>query len=461
MRKYMFVLTVIAVVLYINVSVYADSGGYSGYIVKIKDSYISRSRSADIENTYGFFTVDSMEEAENYIELGIAEYAEPNYEVSLLSIPDDELFSDQWHHEMISSEDAWNLEFYGEGIRVAVIDSGCYEHDDIKNNLQEGYNYFEDNTDVADNISHGTHVCGIIAAEMNSIGTVGIACKAEIVPLKCFESGEITLVSDILEAIYDAVDVYDCQIINMSWGLEDYSAALEEAVTYATEKNIIMTAAAGNNGNADTYYPAAFDDVIGIGSVSAAGKISSFSQRNSGVFAVAPGESILSLSSDGSYAYKSGTSQSAPIAAGLAAVLLSIDGSLTPNDFKQCLIDSSEDLGESGYDTYYGYGLINTGRAVRYVLGGEDYYISEINYDSGKINFGVWNNTDEELTGVIITGAYYDLYAENIDISEINIASDAIQAFEFYYSGNYDILKCFIWDSLENMRSIGKVRTLE
>ncbi|MCD8215378.1 MAG: S8 family serine peptidase [Clostridiales bacterium] len=457
----MFILTAIAVVLYINVSVYADSGGYDGYIVKIKDSYANRSRALDIENNYGFFTVDSPEEAESYVELGIAEYAEPNYEVSLFSTPDDELYSGQWYHETISSEGAWNLEFYGEGIRVGVIDSGCYEHDDIKNNLQEGYNYFEENTDVVDNIGHGTHVCGIIAAEMNSIGTVGIASKAEIVPLKCFDSGETTLVSDILKAIYDAADTYDCQIINMSWGLENYSASLEEAVIYAAEKNIIMTASVGNSGSTTIYYPAAFDDVIGIGSVSATGKISSFSQRNSSVFVVAPGENILSLSIDGGYAYKSGTSQSTPIVTGLAAVLLNIDRNLTIGDIKECLIDSSEDLGESGYDTYYGYGLINIGKAVRYVLGGENYYISNINYDSGKINFGVWNNTDEELTGVIITSAYYGLYAENIDISEINIASDEIQAFEFYYSGNYDILKCFIWDSLENMRSIGKVSALE
>ncbi len=434
-------------------STYDDT--YDGYIVKLKDNANISMYSLDSDETeIGFVTTDSLEEAEEYVEQGLAEYIEPNYKVELFSVPDDAMYSQQWHHSVISSQDAWDLEIYGDGVNIAVIDSGCYEHSDISDNLLDGYNYLDDNYDLTDSIGHGTHVSGIIAAEMNSYGVVGLANNAKIIPLKCFENEEDTVVTDVIKAIYAAVDVYDCRIINMSWGVSAYSRILNDAIDYADRNGVIMIAAAGNDGTSALHYPAAFDSVIGVGSISKNKTISSFSQHNSSVFAVAPGEYILSLGTNGNYAQMEGTSQATPMVTALAALLMGIDNDLSTDELKNCIMNTSEDLGSSGYDYYYGYGLINAGEAVRYILSDENYYISNINSDNGTINFGVWNNSGDELSGVIITEGYYDIYADNINISEISLSNDETQTYEFNYSGGYDDIKTFIWNSVEDMMPI-------
>ncbi len=440
-----------------SVEAAADYSG--GYIVKIKDDNNINLFSTDSNSAYGFITTDSLEEAEMYIKQGIAEYIEPDYEVELYSVPDDTLYSEQWHHGTINSQNAWDLELYGDDVNIAVIDSGCYKHEDISGNLLEGYNYLENNTDTTDNLGHGTHVSGIIAAEMNSCGIVGIANNAKIVPLKCFENYENTRISDVIPALYDAVDKYDCHIINMSWGVDANSAVLYEAVNYAYNKGAILIAAAGNSGTSVFNYPASYDCVIGVGSVAADKTVSYFSEHNSSVFAVAPGENILSLGIDGGYALSSGTSHSAPMVVSLAAILMSIDNNMTTEKFKECIINSAEDLGTAGYDNYYGYGLIDVGKAVRYKLRDESYYISDITCNDGNINFGIWNNTDEALTGILIVEAYYNTYSRNIDTSQINISPGETQVYKFSCSGDYDNIKCFIWNSLEDMIPINKTGT--
>ena len=123
---------------------------------------------------------------------------------------------------------------------MKILMNSKEEHEDLKNNLLEGKNYLTGTTDVTDNNGHGTHVSGIIAAEMNEIGVVGVAPKAKIVPLKCFDPTHSTSVEDILAPIYDAVDVYDCDVINMSIGFTGYSTKLARAITYATNNGVIV-----------------------------------------------------------------------------------------------------------------------------------------------------------------------------------------------------------------------------
>ncbi len=432
-----------------------DDNYDGGYIVKIKDNVSLNACSLDTdESEYGFITTDSLEQAEAYVEQGFAEYIEPDYPVELCSVPNDALYSEQWQHTAISSQDAWDLELYGDDVKIAVIDTGCYNHEDIDDNLYDGYNYLDSNTDLTDSIGHGTHVSGIIAAEMNSIGVVGLASNAKIVMLKCFDDDANTRLSYIIKAIYAAVDEYDCDIINMSWGVDTYSRVLYETVEYAYNKGVIMIASAGNGGTTTLQYPAAFDCVIGVGSVNSSKTVSSSSRHNSSVFAAAPGEDILSLGTDGGYAEMSGTSMAAPMVTALAAVLKGIDSDMTFEELEECIKSTSKDLGSSGYDYYYGYGLIDAGEAVRYMLSDEYYYISDITNNDGKINYGIWNNTGSELSGVKITEAYSGIYADNIDVSQISLSSDETGVYEYSYSGDYDSIKCFIWNSIENMMPV-------
>ncbi len=119
----------------------------------------------------------------------------------------------------------------GEGVRVAVIDSGAADHPALAHCLQAGWNYIDDTEETPDSNGHGTAVCGLIAGLAEN-GAMGAAPGAAIVPLKCFD-GTTTKTSLICEAICDAVDVYDCSVINLSVGVRETSsnlAALQEAV---------------------------------------------------------------------------------------------------------------------------------------------------------------------------------------------------------------------------------------
>ena len=330
--------------------VQADGGDY---LVKFKDGFVPdivEYNLTEINGERGIYSTDYIEGLDCVSEY--IEYTSQNSEVSLIegekgivtfSLPRDELYVGQWQLQLINAEVGWNLETYGNDIKVAVIDSGCIVHEDLENNLLEGKNYLTGTNDVTDNNGHGTHVAGIIAAEMNDIGIVGVAPKAKIVPLKCFDPSQSTYVNDILDAIYDAVDVYDCKIINMSWGIDGDDPFLKNAINYAYSKGAILVAAVGNYSSTKLCYPAAYENVIGVSSVGKDKNKSSFAQYNKSVFVCAAGERVRSTYKDGGYQLMQGTSQAAPMISGMAAVALSVNGKLTNQQFKQLLMETAED----------------------------------------------------------------------------------------------------------------------
>ena len=174
------------------------------------------------------------------------------------------------------------------------------------------------------------------------------APDAVIVPLKISGSTEDTKPEFVIRAIYDAVDKYDCSVICMSFSIPN-SEALQEAVEYASQKNVILISAVGNWG--ETYkknqllYPAAYDTVIGVGAVEENGEVAAYSQRNQSVFVTAAGSSL-----DGT---QQGTSYAAARIVGICANF-SWD---TPEEFKDYLLSQVQDRGLPGYDTDYGWGL--------------------------------------------------------------------------------------------------------
>lgn len=314
MRK-MVILCFMIILLCLASKVLADNGGY---IVKFNtdiSSICDMSHFTEVssnKNIYSFYELDDLKGLESYIEYyetnDKVDLIESEESITLFKIPSDELYSEQWQMQMINADYAWELETYGNNIKVGVIDSGCYPHVDLKKNLLVGWNYLNDSSDTSDNNGHGTHVSGIIAAQMNDYGITGIASKAKIVPLKCFDPTVDTYADTLVSAIYDAVDKYHCQVINMSWGLKSDNDFLCEAINYAYEKGVILIAAVGNKGTNTMYYPAAYENVIGVGSIGINKTKSSFSQYNESVFVVAPGERVKSTYNDNSYAFMQGTS---------------------------------------------------------------------------------------------------------------------------------------------------------
>lgn len=330
----------------------------------------------------------------------------------------DRYYSEQWNLNALRMDGAWEYETYGNDVKVAVIDSGCnVNHPDLKENVLPGENYyvtvdhgfgdFSDISadDVSDNNGHGTHVSGIIAAVCNnSIGVSGIAPKAKIVPLKCFEPDYNTSTLMLAHAICDAVDEYNCRIINMSWTISVNNSLLKSALDYAYSKGAILVAAAGNDalkGN-PIMYPAYYPNVISVAATDSNNNIATFSEYNDGITVAAPGVYVISTYK-GHYAYMSGTSQATPAVAALAALALSASPGLTNAEFKELITSTAHDLGDDGYDVYFGYGLADGGAMMDKLTSGEG-YISPINYDFGMPYVFIKNTDDVShtyMTGIV------------------------------------------------------------
>jgi thermitase len=287
----------------------------------------------------------------------------------------------------IFMESAWQISPRdGQGVTVAVIDSGVdLQHPEFIGKLVPGWDFYNDDNNPDDDEGHGTHVAGVIAAKTNNgIGMAGIAFNSMILPLKvCGWRYPVNLPPEFICPIYEiaagiiyAVD-RGAKVINLSLGGTAISTTVQGAVNYALSRNVVVVAAAGNNGDNDNdgivegnnlpYYPASYIGVISVGAVNEDATIANFSNTSSNVTVVAPGVDIVSTipREDGSYGYNTGTSMASPHVAGLAALLIADGVATTPATVREALICSSEnDLNPSSYDNVYGYGLIQADLAL-------------------------------------------------------------------------------------------------
>jgi subtilisin family serine protease len=266
-------------------------------------------------------------------------------------------------------------------VRVGIVDSGLYEEHEAFSGLHtvQGTNYCvsEENaarTDTSDSVGHGTFVTGLIAAGQGEVR--GIAPNVEIVPLKCFDSKN-SKISNVVAAIYGGVDTYHCDVLNMSFGTEIYAElkSLETAIVYASENGVILVAAAGNltstsTGNDPLVYPAAYDQVIGVGAVNQSRQVDLYSYQNASVFVTAPGRNLTGpdITAPTKYKTGSGTSYATPFVTAAVVLALEIDPTLTQADVEELLQATAEDLGEEGYDYAYGYGLLRIDRLLLTLL---------------------------------------------------------------------------------------------
>jgi immune inhibitor A len=243
--------------------------------------------------------------------------SEPDYIVTALqevyNPPNDEFFTQQWALTAIEATQSWTvLPENAPTVTIAVIDSGvCYDHPDLSGRiLATGYDFVEGDTVAQDEAAHGCAVAGIIAANMNNtIGIVGVAPNAQILPLRVLDANAAGRYSDVASAIIYAVD-NGAQIINLSLGGSNPSSVLADAVNYAAAHNVIMVAAVGNSGGNAPMYPAAYESVIAVGAYDANYAVSSF--NNQGYDVVAPGVNILTTHINNGYQPKTGTSFAAP-----------------------------------------------------------------------------------------------------------------------------------------------------
>ncbi len=266
-----------------------------------------------------------------------------------------------------------------------------------------GWDFVNSDAHQNDDDSHGTHVSGTIAQTTNnSAGVAGIAFDATIMPVKVLGADGSGTYEMVADGIYYAVD-NGAQIINMSLGGSAASATLEDAVAYAYSNGVTILAASGNS-NSSVDYPAAYDAYcIAVGATEYDEIRAPYSNFGTSLDIVAPGgntgvdkngdgfadgvlqETFSDTPVDWNYWFFQGTSMATPHASGVAALLLSRNPTLTPDQVRDALESTAEDLGPAGRDDEYGYGLIDAAAALAYVSPAVSISLST----DGSVGFGL------------------------------------------------------------------------
>ncbi len=342
--------------------------------------------------------------------------AAPNYRMHSLRVPNDRLYPRQWHYPLINLPQAWDITTGSSNVIVAVVDTGIISsHPDLQGKITQGFDFIR-NKDVSldgDGIDsnaedpgdqspggssfHGTHVAGTIAANSdNSTGVAGIGWQTRIMPLRVLGRSGMGDDYSIEQAMRYAaglpndskqVPTQKADVINLSLGGPDISSDFQTTVNEVRAAGVAVVAAAGNDGNSIINYPCALNGVICVAAVDLNKARASYSNFNNSVTITAPGGSAEDLNGDGAadavistsgeesllggiqptYSAQIGTSMATPHMAGVIALMKAVNPSLTPANL-DTLISSgqiTEDLGASGRDNNFGYGLIDAQKAVQ------------------------------------------------------------------------------------------------
>mgnify|MGYP003295137532 CR=1 FL=1 len=228
---------------------------------------------------------------------------------------------------------------------IAMLDTGISTTAIQSSNLLPGWNYVTGTEDTEDRINHGTAVASVILG-CESAGIEAMAADALLVALVVTDKVDGTVkgvTPEVLaQAIRDAVDKYNADIINISIGIKKDVIAVREAVEYVLARGAVVISAVGNEGESeDLYYPAAYDGVLGVGSHNKNGEISDFSQQNGTADILAPGEDIWLASRNGKTYGAKGTSYATAYVSAVLALLLTRQPKLTANEIRQMLILSA------------------------------------------------------------------------------------------------------------------------
>ena len=286
---------------------------------------------------------------------------------------------------MVGAPLEWG-ETEGEGVRVGIIDTGVdADHVELKNRIKEGINFSGGSRDAFyDDNGHGTHIAGIIAAERNGVGIIGVAPKADLYVAKAFGKDGKTDYEAIEKSVRWLWEK-NVDVINMSFSSDYTSASYRSLIWDTHRRGISIICAAGNEGEMGDNtigYPANYPETVAVSAVDINKHIADFSSRGSAAEICAAGIDVYSAYPGGRYALLSGTSMACPVITGAVAILqakgyLRYGRRLTPNEIRLLLNIYTEKPGAKGRDASYGYGIFSFGR-----IASEEYIYSKL--DSGK-----------------------------------------------------------------------------
>jgi subtilisin family serine protease len=398
---------------------------------------------------------------------------EEDHKVEATAITYDIEYSNAWGVEQIESGVGHEAGYKGQGVKIGIIDSGInYLHPDLAPNYKGGYDFYYYDLDPMDVYGHGTHVAGTACAADNDngsaspkLGVVGVAPECDLYSLRVLNEDGVGYESDIVSAIEwslgrevtllpwgttqgTTTQGVRMDVVNLSLGSSQaYSQASEQTFAEASNEGLIIVAAAGNSGNpagkgTNTIYPANYESVIAVGATKQGGSRASFSSTGSNVELVAPGESVYStwndnqgysdpqpvctgvltdINGDGQldgecYKYGSGTSMASPHVAGVAALLISSGLVSDTNEngigdeVRSLMQSTAIDLGASGRDNKYGFGLVNVSRALSAVTP----------VSTGTLDGFVTDESASPIAGATVTAGVYSATTDGAGYYLIN-----------------------------------------
>jgi len=369
---------------------------------------------------------DTAQEVVNRIlaETGdLIEYAEVDMLVPLAYTPNDPSLSNSWHLNKINAPLAWDSS-QGEGVVIAIADTGVNcNHVDLADNCVSGWNTVSNNDNTSDIHGHGTAVAGA-AAQMgdNAVGSAGVAYKAKIMPMRVTDSPDGWATYSAIASAFTWAADRGAKVASASFSGVCSSASILSASQYLRSKGGIAVGAAGNDGTDPGFANSEF--ITCVSSTNSNDTRTSWSNYGAFIDAATPGASIYTTLIGGGYGSVSGTSISAPMAAGIYALIFATNPALTPLQADSILFSSADDLGEAGWDKYYGHGRINAGGAVslaQATIGTQDTVPptvpTNLRYSDLKSNSVVleWNPSTDDNSGV----AGYSVFRNGTKITTV------------------------------------------
>ena len=286
--------------------------------------------------------------------------------VNAAVVPNDTLYNRyQWNLPEIATLKGWNVTRGEDDMIVAIVDTGVQaDHPDLQGRLVEGYNVIDPSKPPDDDVGHGTHVAGIIAAQVNNNeGIAGMTWYTKIMPVKALDSTGAGTTYSVAEGIIWAAD-HGADVINMSLGNYAQAQFLHDAIKYAYDKGVVLVAASGNDATDRPGYPAAYPEVFAVGATDEDESLAEYSNYGDYIDVAAPGTSIASTYPGSRYAALSGTSMACPHVSALASLVRSANPNLTNEEVMSVLRQTAKDLGAKGKDNQFGYGQIDVNAAV-------------------------------------------------------------------------------------------------
>ena len=317
----------------------------------------------------------------------------------------DEYYDRQTYLDYVHMGDTWT-ETRGAGVKVAVIDTGIdTDNPEFQGRISEdSYNASTDKKVkdygmdvVEDEDGHGTSVAGVLAASMDQTGITGVAPESDLIVIKCDTdgNGQFTRSSDLVFGLAYAIEC-DADVVNMSFGTD--TDIFSRYTKLAVDSDVVCVASAGNEGSAMPTYPAADENVIGVGALEADDwELANYSNYGDNSDVLAPG-TVYTTQKDGTYAVSSGTSMAAPVVSGAVALYLSGNPNTEYTAMKSLLEASSVDLGVLGEDWQHGFGVLDIHALVR--------------EEKGTITYEMLTDEMENETQVFVKGHTVQAMAE-------------------------------------------------